>query len=512
MTRRISRRELLKQGALATAAIASAPLDALAFMKKRHGGVMGAADGAATIAQIPPAAIQQFSASLRGRLMLPGSAAYESARAVYASYQPSNKRPALIVSCSLAADVAAAIEFARRYELPASVRGGGHDVLGASVCDGGLVIDLSEMKRVRSDPNRGIVHADAGLTAGDLDRATGPVGFATVTANCPAVGIAGFTLGGGLGWLSGKYGAGCDNLLAAEVVTADAKVVTASKDENPDLFWAIRGGGGNFGVATSLSYRLHPVDQVFGGTLTYPMTKLGAILKIYRAYMNEAPDTLAATVYAPARDGRSFGVVLCDCGAVNSGKRLLRQGLRQYGRPLANTVRGRHYAELSTIPEFTDAAGRGVQYARSGYLETLSDGAVDAIVTAAWKSPSRMCRISLDHYVHGAVCRTPAGETAFDLREPGGITYRLSAGWRDESVANSALEWANQTWKTLQPFAGGKGYINYLCTEDEADLKGIYGANYARLAQLKRQYDPDNFFRFNRNIKPAPNGVASKPG
>ncbi|MBI3302534.1 MAG: FAD-binding oxidoreductase [Deltaproteobacteria bacterium] len=454
---------------------------------------------------VEEAAIQKLAASVRGKILRPGDEGYESARKVVYWNPMTDKHPGMIVRCAGVADVIQAVDFARSHDLLVAVRGGGHSVSAMSVCDGGMVIDLSGMRKVKIDPEKRIARAEAGLTSGELGKATHTFGLAAVLGECPSVGIAGLTLGGGLGWLTGKYGASCDNLLSVEVVTADGHVLTASARENEDLFWGVRGGGGNFGVVTALEYRLYPVDRVLAGILEHPLSKASEVLRFFHEYMNVAPDELTALAYMPIADGAALGVVVCYCGDLQVGEKVL-EPLRSFGRPVADTIQPRPYVEMQTLPLYVYVEAQiraGISaYSKCGYLEELSDEVIDRIVTNVAQAPLHDCIVGLDHHMHGAVCRVGQSETAFSLREVGGYNFWIASAWQESAEADSAIGWVDRFWEALQPFSGGRIYVNYLSDEGEERVKAAYGTNYARLVALKNKYDPTNFFRLNQNIKP----------
>ncbi len=432
-------------------------------------------------------AIQKLVASVRGELLRPGDEGYESARRVWNRKQ--DKHPGMIVRCAGVADVICAIDFARTHGLLVAVRGGGHSYAGHAICDGGIVIDLSRMKGIQVDPVRRIVRAEAGLTVSEFDHATQTFGLATTLGECPSTGVAGLTLGGGFGFLMGKCGLSCDNLLSAEVVTADGQLITARAGENEDLLWGLRGGGGNFGVVTSLEYRLHPVSQVLGGMVTYPRSQAREVLRFFRESMRTAPDelTAAAGVLAdrPAGGGSAFCIVVCYCGDLQTGEEVLRP-LRSFGRPEMDSIRPLPYGEIQSL---LDAPPLQLSIAWKGcFLRELSDEAIEVIAVHLAKAPSPFCTIWMDH-LHGAVSRIGRGETAFSLRDAGYASWVQSL-WEDSAQAGSSVEWVNNFWEALQPFSTGGVYVHILGDEGEERVKAAYGANYERLVALKNKYDP----------------------
>src|SRR5713226_3732665 len=407
-------------------------------------------------------AIQGLKASLRGELIRLGDESYESTRRVW--NRKYDKHPGLIVHCAEAADVIRAVDFARNHDLLVAVRGGGHSYAGHAICDGGMVIDLSRMRGIQVDPVRRIARTEAGLTVSEFDQATQAFGLATTPGECPSTGVAGLTLGGGFGFLMGKCGLSCDNLLSAEVVTADGRVLTASARENEDLFWGLRGGGGNFGVVTSLEYRLHPVSHVLGGMVTYPRSQAQEVLRFFREFTRTAPDelTAAAGVLAdrPAGGGSAFCIVVCYCGDLQTGEEVLRP-LRSFGRPEMDSIRPLPYVEIQSL---LDAPPLQLSISWKGYfLRELSDEAIDVIALHLAKAPSPFCTIWMDH-LHGAVSRIGLGETAFSLRDAGYASWVQSL-WEDSAQAGPSVEWVNNFWEAMQPFSTGGVYVHILGDE-----------------------------------------------
>lgn len=476
---------------------------------------MAGGDGVATAAGtiIGSGAIEALRSNFRGHLLQPGEPGYDEARSVWNAMI--QKRPALIARCTGVADVVAAVNFGRDQGMLTAVRGGGHNVAGTGVCDGGLLIDLSLMKQVQVDPRARTARAGGGATWADFDRETHVFGLATPGGLISATGIGGLTLGGGWGWLSRRYGLACDNLLSAEVVTAGGRVVTASADENPDLLWALRGGGGNFGVVTSMEYRLHPVDTVMAGAAFFPTPRLPELLRFYREYATAAPDELNTlvniTVAPPAPflppevHGRPVTIIAgCYAGPVPDAERALEPLRRGLGQPLVDLFMPMPYPALQQMLDGT--AAKGLQaYWKSHYLRALDDGAIDVINSFANDLATPITQIIMGA-VGGAVPRTPAGDTAFGNRQAP-YFMNIETRWErpDEVERHKNVDWARRFWEAMQPFSTGGVYVNFLGEEGEDRVRAAYGsAIYNRLAQLKKKYDPDNFFRVNQNIKPAP--------
>lgn len=453
----------------------------------------------ATGGVIDGAAIDAFRTGLRGPLLRPGDDGYETARKLWNGMV--DRRPALIARCTGTADVIRSVNFARGRGLHVAVRGGAHSFPGHSTCDGGLVIDLSAMKGIRVDPAARRAQAQPGLKWIDFDHETQAFGLATSGGTVSDTGIAGLTLGGGLGFLSSKYGLTIDNLLSADVVTADGRMLTANANENPDLFWALRGGGGNFGIVTSFEYQLHAVGpMVHGGMIAYPMSAARDVLRFYRDFTKTAPDEL--TTYAgflTPPDGETIvALVCCYCGPLDQGEQTIRP-LKSLGTAVVDALGPLPYVAQQQVfdPGFPTGSN---YYAKAGSLADLPDAAVDILIEYAATKPSPLSGIAIQT-VFGAASRVAPDATAF---QPRAFPYApiIVAQWLDPAKASENIAWARDCWGALQPFAGG-AYVNDLGEHDEERVPAAYGANYQRLAALKKKYDPDNFFRLNPNIKPA---------
>ncbi len=436
--------------------------------------------------------MRNFASQITGRVITTDGPDYEAARQVF--NRAFDQRPALIVRCAGPQDVARALEFAQRRNLPVAVRGGGHSRAGFSVCNGGMVIDFSAMKRVEVDDQKHVVRAEAGALVRDLDQATQHFGLATTSGGCPNVGIAGFTLGGGEGVLMSKFGAACDNLVSAHVVTVDGKQVDASLSSNPDLFWAIRGGGGNFGVVTSFEYRLHPVNEILSGTLTYQARQ--EQLHAFAKFVAAAPDEM--NVFAemlPSPNGLRFLIHLRHLGSTRAANDLL-QSLRGPLHPLDDNVRAMSYLESQTAG-FTPSPFAHFQ--TNLFLPTLTEPAVEAIITAINNAPTQFRVLIVPLY--GAVSRVKVNDMAFALREPGFEVDMLST-WNSREEREGAVQWVTGLRDKLQPFARGT-YVNQLGETSAQLVRDAYGPNYRRLAEIKKKYDPSNVLRLNQNITPA---------
>jgi FAD/FMN-containing dehydrogenase len=437
---------------------------------------------------------------LRGTLIRPGDAEYDAARAVWNGMI--DRHPAMIVRPAGPEDVIVAVNLARESALPLAVRGGGHNAAGLAVCDGGIVIDLSSMRTVEVDPAARTARVQGGATWGDFDAATAAHGLATTGGLISSTGVAGLTLGGGLGWLMREYGLACDNLLAVQVVTADGRLLTASASENADLFWGLRGGGGNFGVATSFRFRLYPVRRVLAGMLVHPIERAGEVLRLYREVTANAPDAL--TVFAPVmttpEGAKVIALIVCYNGPIAEGEIAIER-LREFAPALADTVQPMAYVEVQRMLD--EAFPPGLQvYWRSHFLTGLPDAAIDTIVERFAGVTSPLSVVIVEP-MGGAVGRVGRDATAFDQRD---AAYNLAiiARWTEPAEADQHIAWARELWEATRPYAGGV-YVNYLGVGDGAErVREAYGpAKYERLAALKAKYDPTNLFRLNQNIAPS---------
>ncbi|MDR3097774.1 MAG: FAD-binding oxidoreductase [Paraburkholderia sp.] len=443
---------------------------------------------------------EQLRATLRGTLVMPGDPDYDEARRVWNGTV--DKRPAVIVYCADADDVAAAVRFASSIEAPVAVRSGGHNVAGLSVCDAGVVIDLSRMKQIDVDVDRRVARAEAGLKLGEFDRATMAHGLATTTGVVSDTGIAGLTLGGGFGKLGRKYGLTCDNLVAVEMVTADGQKRLASDSEHADLFWAVRGGGGNFGIATAFHFRLHPLDpELLVCSLLYPFEQARAALRFYDRFARSAPDEVsadAALVTHPS-GARFFSISACYVGAPESGRPVL-EPLMASGSPVERRLECVPYLRIQSNGDGAFARGRRY-YWKAQFLREIGDGAIDAVLGAYERSPSLSSLLVFQH-VGGAIARVTGSATAYQHRDASFDCFPIAI-WDDAAEDAANVQWARSLWEALRPYSSGGVYANNLGDEGDERVKEAYGGNYARLASIKRQYDPGNFFRMNQNIAPA---------
>jgi FAD/FMN-containing dehydrogenase len=413
-----------------------------------------------------------------------------------------DKRPALIAQCQSNADVIDALALANSMGAEIAVRGGGHGVAGRAATEGGLMIDLTPMKGIHVDPHRRTVRAEPGLTWREFNRATHVHGLATTGGVVSSTGVAGLTLGGGIGWLMGRYGLSVDNLLSAELVTATGEVLTASDDAHADLFWALRGGGGNFGVVTSLEFRVHPVREVLAGPILYPLSDARDALAFHRQFTASTPDELtvgAALLHAPDGSGAQVAALVpCHCGNSDTAADDVKP-LRAHGTPLIDLVAPMPYPTVYTLldPAFPKGA---LNYWKAGFLRDLSDAAIDVLVDAFARVPSTMTGIFLDH-IHGAATRVAPDATAFPHRQEA-FSVLILGQWRDRADTDANISWVRETFELLRPHLSDARYTNFLDADDVGSVRHGYGANYERLAQVKRVYDPDNVFHLNHNIDP----------
>jgi FAD/FMN-containing dehydrogenase len=454
--------------------------------------------------------LERLRDSIRGPVIDPDDEGYDAARAIWNG--AIDRRPACIARCTGVADVVGAVRFARERELLVAVRSGGHGVGGHALCDDGLVIDLSPMKGIRVDPAARIARAEAGVLWGELDRETQLHALATVGGIVTHTGIAGLTLGGGIGWLMRKHGATVDNLLSVDLVTAEGGLVTASADEHPDLFWGIRGGGGNFGVVTSLEYRLHPVGPiVLAGPIFHPLEDAREVLAFYREFIAAAPDELTTifelSVAPPApflpEDVHGKPIVMvgaCYAGAPEDGIEVVRP-LKEFGNPLVDLLEPKLYTALQSM--FDPSVPHGWhRYWKSVELPALTDDVIDTLVehASAQTSPKSYCIV---FQLGGALARAREDETAFSQRD---ATYNvnINAVWtEDDPESERHVAWARDFFSAMQPHAGGRVYVNFLGDEGAKRVRQAYGdRQYERLVELKRAYDPTKFFRLNQNIEP----------
>ncbi len=444
---------------------------------------------------------------LNGKLVLPGDAAYDEASSIY--NEMIDKRPGAIAQCTQVDDVIAAVNFAREEGVQVAVRGGGHNGAGLGTCDDGLVIDLSGMRGIDVDPDARTARVEAGCTWGEVDEATHEFGLATVSGIISTTGVGGLTLGGGHGYLARKYGLTIDNLISADVVTADGRLVHASDDENSDLFWALRGGGGNFGVVTSFEYRLHPVSTVIAGPMFWPIEDLETTMRWYRDWLPQAPEDVYAfylTAEVPAGDpfpeaihGKKVcGLLWCCTGTEEQAESAI-QSARDAAEPLFEFVGEMPYPALQSM--FDGLYPRGHQwYWKGDFVDEISDEAIAEHVRFG-EVPTSQSTMHL-YPINGAVHRVREDETAWSYRD---VNWSMVIAAVDPNPGNNErmIRWAREYWNALHPYSAGGAYINFMMEEGDDRIRATYRRNYDRLVEIKTKYDPDNFFCINQNIAPA---------
>ena len=455
-----------------------------------------------------PVDLSSLRRRFRGVLICPESAAYDRERRGFTFNPDTDKHPVVIAKCSGEDDIAACIEFAGSKGLDIAVRSGGHDFLGASTGNG-ILIDTRPMASCQLSASRTAI-VGAGAKTGEVTRFLQPSSRAVPFGDSAGVGVGGLTLGGGVGWLSGKYGATCDNLIQARLILADGRRVVASEAENPDLFWAIRGGGGNFGIVAQFEYRTVEVETVLAGYALYAARDIGSFLRFYRDYIAMAPDELAIEVGVAPAQQTLITAHICWSGDARVGRKVLAP-LLAYGPPLAVDISERQYDQVSYVhpsiqpilhrqPVSTANGAPPSAQQRGGSLGAVSDAAIHAITERIGTARGNWS-FSLVHYLHGAICRTPPAKTAF-VRPPGSFSYHFNAGWSDDDQTTRQMEWVKQSGEALSPYSIPT-YVNYLSSSDPSDVQRTYGDNFARLQSIKRRYDPNNIFHNNRNIPPS---------
>jgi hypothetical protein len=411
-----------------------------------------------------------------------------------------DRKPVVIAQCIDTSDIQNAVKFAKENNLLISVRGGGHNVSGNAVCDGGIMIDLSLMKSVKVDANEKAAVTEMGATWGDFDKATQQHQLATTGGLITTTGVAGLTLGGGVGWLVRKHGLSCDNILEAEVVTADGNVVKTSLQENPDLLWGIRGGSSNFGVVSSMKLRLHNVGTVLGGMILHTRDNAKEVTQFYREFMKTAPEELTLyTCLVTSPDGIPvIGFVGCYCGDLETGEAVVKP-LREFGTPVADMFQQMPYVQMQSMLDAGFPHGNRY-YWKSGFLQDLSDDAIETIVEHMAVNPSPYSATILELY-GGAATREPEGGTCYPHRQ---LQFDLViiSNWPDKTDDEKNITWTRNIWDAMQPFLSNKVYVNALGVEGAERVKEAYGENYQRMVDLKRKYDPNNLFRMNQNINP----------
>ena len=452
---------------------------------------------------------RNFGTSLRGQLLVPGAAGYDEARKIHNAMI--DRRPAMIVRCAGVADVVVAVRFAASQSIPVSVHGTGHNVTGISLCENGIVIDLSAMKGIHMNPEARTARVEPGVTWGELNHELQMFELAATGGFVGTTGVGGLTLGGGLGWMVRKHGCALDNLLSVDIVTADGKFLTASASKNADLFWGVRGGGGNFGIVTSFEFRVHPAGTVLAGLVLHPLSKGKEAVRFWREYEKTAPEETSNSLVlfnAPAElpvpdDLRRQGIAALGgvyVGALDEGERALRP-LREFGPPAADIYQRMPYSAAQSMADFLWQKGL-YSYWKSSFLKSLSDGAIDTILDFYAKTPSPRTVVVVEHDGDGAWSRVPEDATAFGHRT---WAYNLvvTAMWDKNADSDINIRWTRDFWAAMAPYLADGVYVNYLGELGEQDVRAAYGKKYERLAVLKAKYDPTNFFRMNQNIKPS---------
>jgi len=447
-------------------------------------------------------AVIELAGRFSGQLLQPADAGYEEARKVHNGLV--DRRPALIARCRGVGDIVDAVSLARKLNLEVAVRGGGHNVAGRATVDAGLMIDLAPMKGVHVDPSSRSVRAQGGVTWAELNRETQLHGLAVTGGVVSSTGIAGLTLGGGIGWLMGKHGLALDNLRSVELVTAEGRVLRASKDGLADRFRALRGGGGNFGVAASFEFQLHPIGPtITGGLVAHPFERARDVLRFFRDVTKSLPDeftVFAGLIHAPDGSGaRLAALVTCHCGSLAAGEAAMRP-LKQFGRPLMDVLGPMPYCQLNGMLDAAYPKG-ALNYWKSSFLEQLSDDAIDTMIESFARCPTPMGQLLLEHF-HGAATRVGVGDTAFPHRAEGYNLVVISE-WMEPENTDRCVAWARNAYAEMEPFFASGRYVNYLGDDETGDpIPAAYGPNYRRLQEVKTNYDPGNFFHLNQNIRP----------
>jgi FAD/FMN-containing dehydrogenase len=444
--------------------------------------------------------VTELAARFSGQLLQATDAGYDEARRVHNGLI--DKRPLLIARCCGVADVVNSVKLARALALEVAVRGGGHNVAGRATIDAGLMIDLMPMKGVYVDPKTRTARAQGGVTWAELNRETQLHGLAVTGGVVSSTGIAGLTLGGGLGWLMAKYGLALDNLRSVELVTADGEVLQVNEKDHPDLFWGVRGGGGNFGIATSFEYQLHSVGpMITGGMVAYPFDRARDVLRFFRDTTASLPDDMTmfgGVIHSP--DGAKLAAMLAGhFGSLSDGEKAMRR-IKEFGSPLVDTIGPMGYSELNGMLDAAYPKG-ALNYWKSSFLSALTDDAIDSIIEVFSGCPTPMGQILIEHF-HGAATRVGVSDTAFPHRADG-YNLLILTQWLQPEVTGGCTGWTRESYGRLERFVGEGRYVNYLGDDEPGDpMLAAYGPNYKRLQEIKTKYDPTNFFHMNQNIKP----------
>ena len=459
---------------------------------------------------ISPSVIENLKASLRGQVLSPGEQGYEEARKIHNAMI--DRHPAVIARCADVADVIACVKFAREHKVAASVLGTGHNVAGFGLCDDGMVIDLRAMKGIHANPKARTARVEPGVTWGELNHDLQAFGLAATGGFVGTTGVGGLTLGGGLGWMVRKYGCALDNLVSVDLVTADGEFLSASANENAELFWGLRGGGGNFGIVTSFEFQVHPAGTVMAGLVLHPLSKGRDALHFWREYEKTAAEEMSNSMVLFTAPGElplpdalrrepivSIGGVYV--GPVMEAEKALKP-LREFGPPAADIYQRMPYSAAQSMADFLWPKGF-YSYWKSSFLKSFSDGAIDTILDFYAKTPSPRTVIVVEHDGDGAFDRVPAGATAFGHRN---WQYNLvvTTVWENAADTEANIQWTREFWEAMKPFFADAVYVNYLGEATDEGIRTAYGNKYDRLAALKAKYDPTNFFCHNQNIKPNP--------
>jgi FAD/FMN-containing dehydrogenase len=442
--------------------------------------------------------IDQLRQQFTGNILVETDEAYETARKVWNGMI--DRRPVVIAQCLNSFDIILAVKFAQKNNLQISVRGGGHNVTGYAVCDRGIMIDLSLMRTIKVDVQKQIAEVQTGATWGDFDKATQPYGLTSTGGLVSTTGVAGLTLGGGVGWLVRKHGLCCDNLIEAELITADGDVLHLSTTENAELFWGIRGGGGNFGIVASMQFRLYKTENITGGMIIHPQSNARQVIQFYREFMKTAPDELTLyTCLLTSPDGFPIVAYLgCYSGDPDKAESILKP-LRDAGSPLVDQLQPIPYIQLQSMLD--DPFPKGNRYYwKSGFLQNLSDEAIDVIVSNSATVPSRYSAVILEYY-GGVSVREPEGGTAYPHRQAE-FDLVIISNWTSAEEDERNINWTRSFFNSMNAFLSHRVYVNALGVEGEERVKEAYGENYTRLLALKNKYDPGNLFQLNQNIKP----------
>lgn len=449
-------------------------------------------------------AVQKLRTSVSGELLCPEHPKYSEVRKIW--NEMIDRRPSVIARCTSTADVVKCVNFARENELLLSVRAGGHNVAGKAVCDGGIMIDLSLMKDISIEPSLRIARAQPGLRLSEFDKTTQAYGLATTLGVVSNTGIAGLTLGGGVGWLARKYGLACDNLLSVEIVTADGKLLKASDSDNEDLFWGLKGGGGNFGIVTSFEYKLHPVGpQVLAGMVLHPFERAKEVLEFYREYSASIPDemnTICALITSP--EGRhTVAIIVCYHGSsMEAGHRALKPLREEVWSESIDLIKPMSYLEAQSMLDMAIPPSGFRSYWKSHFMCTIPDSAIETMISHFANVPSQHTAVLFQQF-GGAVSRIGDDATAFGQRQDRQYDFIVLSLWQGSSLDDANISWTKEFWKAMRPFSRGGVYVNNLGDDEpEERIRAAYGKNHDRLVSLKRKYDPANLFSLNQNISP----------